>query len=117
LALSSSNIVNSKHGSSSALRYLLFYILYNNFVPQSFFFSPETHNPRLIALHTKNSPYLIIAAFVCFNNFFLLEKWGARTSYSIQDTRWSWLYTEEKQCVLFCSWCFFCCCYDLQLSL
>lgn len=111
MALSCSNILNRKHCSSSTF----FYLIYSIILSLSHFFSLKTHNPSLIALHTKTS-YLILAAFVCFNNSSVWKR-EERTSYSIQATSWSWFYTEEKLCQLFCSWCFLCCSYDLQLSL
>lgn len=81
-----------------------------------FFFSPRTLNPGLIALHIKTSSYLNFDALVCLNNF-SIGKREDRTSYRIQVMKWSWLYTEEKLHLLFCSGCFLCCSYDLQLSL
>lgn len=95
--------------------HLLFYLIYSIILSLSHFFSLKTHNPSLIALHTKTL-YLILAAFVCLNNFSLWKR-EDRTSYSIQDTSWSWFYIEEKLCQLFCYWCVLCCSYDLQLSL
>lgn len=67
-------------------------------------------------LFTQKTLYLILAAFVCLNNFSVWKR-EDRTSYSIQDTSWSWFYIEEKLCQIFCYWCFLCCSYDLQLSL
>lgn len=95
----------------------IYYFMYSVILSLSHFFSsPKTHNPSLIAFHTKTSSYVIFAALVCFNSF-SVGKRRDRTSNHIRGTRWSWLYREEKWCPLLCSWCFFCCSYDPQLSL